>query len=746
MAVFLGSVYATAELDTTKWDQGLDKIEGGLTSASKGASVLGNVLTAGLATGVLAFATKSAFAAARTEELTFALHAVAKANGISAQQADYAVRALRGMNIEQQKATEITSLFIQSNLNLADALRLANTAKDLAVISGQDSSEATRTLTEAIVAQEPMLLRQFGIITGLPDAYKQYGKQLGITTVVTDKTGKSTEKLTRELTENEKQQALLRVILEQGKSAAGSYEAAMQSASKPFRTLTNRVLPEFIAQIGKAFTPALAGVVMIFTKALQVLTGFMQLNQGVTTILAITIVALSTALLLVRGVIPAVIFGVRALTTAFTGLFISLLRISIHPLVLLLTVLAAVVGFFAFKALMAASASTGLGDKLKDLGGSMGGVGDQAKEMADQTTDAIRDIDEQVRKSTRNFNEELAKIISNHRERVRSLRDEIAEEKALLAERQAEIEGRFAEEKGELEVNKEERIADLQDQLRQEQNKYGLADRVKIKMLQERIAQENAKYDQQLLKLEENRTKDLAKEKEGSTKKLTELQKSLNTELAFLRKHRSAVISSRKVQLLDEIELLRRNHAEELAQLSKQRSQVLKNAKLQSAGIVGINKKMGTDLEKIFGDIGDDMGVAMAKSFKKAFIAEITSFWNTLWDNAKFLASKEGLKFMSENVSFTWNQLTKRVKRRQVGTKFWQGGLVRVGEAGPEIVSLPRGSEITPAHNQMQPGNAVSLTVNIGTYAGTATEKRRLGMEILHAINQVRISKGIQPL
>lgn len=216
--------------------------------------------------GLAALAVKAGMSAARIEELGFALHAIAKANDISTEAANESVKSLRGMNIAHAKAIQITSLFIQSQLELTDATKLANAAKDLAVIAGLDSSEATETLTRAIVMQRPMLLKQFGIVKGLDQIYKDYSETTGA--------------VASELTELEKRQAFLNAILGAGEKVMGTYDAAMGSVSKRFRSLTGRIIPDFVAQIGKAFDPALKVVIDDITSSIKEMSKWMGENES----------------------------------------------------------------------------------------------------------------------------------------------------------------------------------------------------------------------------------------------------------------------------------------------------------------------------------------------------------------------------------------------------------------------------------------------------------------------------------
>jgi len=250
----------------------LKGFQGSLNALGRSASNVGAdfrnlgkiALVAGV--GLAALAVKAGMSAARIEELGFALHAIAKANNISTEAANESVKSLRGMNIAHAKAIQITSLFIQSQLELTDATKLANAAKDLAVIAGLDSSEATETLTRAIVMQRPMLLKQFGIVKGLDQIYKDY----------TETTGRAAG----ELTELEKRQAFLNAILGAGEKVMGTYDAAMGSVSKRYRSLTGRIIPDFVAQIGKAFDPALKVVIDDITGSIKEMSKWMEENES----------------------------------------------------------------------------------------------------------------------------------------------------------------------------------------------------------------------------------------------------------------------------------------------------------------------------------------------------------------------------------------------------------------------------------------------------------------------------------
>lgn len=85
------------------------------------------------------------------------------------------------------------------------------------------------------------------------------------------------------------------------------------------------------------------------------------------------------------------------------------------------------------------------------------------------------------------------------------------------------------------------------------------------------------------------------------------------------------------------------------------------------------------------------------------------------------------------------------IPRLAQGTTFAQGGATLVGERGPEIVNIPRGARVVP-NNQISRemgGGNISINVNVGMYAGSEIEKRRVAESILEALKDVAGSRNM---
>ncbi|MBA7686652.1 hypothetical protein ES703_95103 [subsurface metagenome] len=204
---------------------------------------------------------------------------------------------------------------MQSELDVADAAKIARVAQDLAVISGQNSSDATVTLTNAIVAQRPELLKQYGIVKTIDNIYLKYGKDLGIVTEKVDKSGKTVRSWSRDLTEAEKKQAFLNEILEEGKKVAGVYETAMGDVGKKLTSIP-RLVEEAKLALGEAFIPVIGKVVEILSELLK---RFTDLSPETKTMITHIVMAaagfalVAGSILTLIGLLPTLVAGFSVL-------------------------------------------------------------------------------------------------------------------------------------------------------------------------------------------------------------------------------------------------------------------------------------------------------------------------------------------------------------------------------------------------------------------------------------------------
>jgi hypothetical protein len=198
--------------------------------------------------------------AAQTETINVAMLAVARATGTSAAALEDQKKAVMDLGIAEQEATQMLTRFMQAQLDVTQASRLARVAQDAAVLAGENSSVAAAQITEAIAKQRPELLNAYGMTRNLNDIYADYAQQAGIVVTTTDKYGKTVRHLTRDLTDAEKKMAMLNYIFREGKRIAGSYEAAMGTVGKKLGSIEKLALPKKLMQELKT---ALAGPLLL---------------------------------------------------------------------------------------------------------------------------------------------------------------------------------------------------------------------------------------------------------------------------------------------------------------------------------------------------------------------------------------------------------------------------------------------------------------------------------------------------
>jgi hypothetical protein len=207
-------------------------------------TALVGVTAAGTALGVSFFKD-----AARVQELDIAMAAVAKSTGYSYDEMLKNSAAVKANGIETATAQTITIQFAQNHLKLADAIKVSRTAQDLAVITGQNSTDVTNQLLDAITSQNTEILRNAGITTSAAEMYDVYAKSIGTTAAA--------------LTDAQKKQALVNGIIADGAKVAGTYEKAMGSASKVLRSLP-RIGNDIAVSLGSALVNALGQDIVKF--------------------------------------------------------------------------------------------------------------------------------------------------------------------------------------------------------------------------------------------------------------------------------------------------------------------------------------------------------------------------------------------------------------------------------------------------------------------------------------------------
>lgn len=213
------------------------------------------LLTAGYSAMKLGeYVKDSAMLAARYETLGVVMGVVGRTAGYTKTQMDAAAEGVAQQGITMTESRNSVIKLVQAHIDLSYASRLARIAQDAAVIGNINSSEAFERLVNGVARGNVLILRNIGINVNLQAAYAQMADSLG--------------KSTKELTENERVQARLGAVLERGTDIVGTYEAAMDTASKQITSM-QRYTEDLKTTFGEVFNETLTIGVMALTDELK---------------------------------------------------------------------------------------------------------------------------------------------------------------------------------------------------------------------------------------------------------------------------------------------------------------------------------------------------------------------------------------------------------------------------------------------------------------------------------------------
>lgn len=215
-----------------------DKAASSMSKNLRGA-IQGVISATGLAAGAFGI-WNTIQVASRVEEMNVALNSLGKNAGLTTSQVKEQTNAIKEMGITTEVAQYTMSQFLKAHLDTAQAAKLARVAQDAAVYSMSDSSTALQQLVYGIQTYQTEIFRTQGLNINVGKSFDDYAK--------------SVNKTASDLTEGERQQAVMNAVLKEGTTISGTYEAAMGTGSKQLRSFA-RYIEEAQETIGTAFLP-----------------------------------------------------------------------------------------------------------------------------------------------------------------------------------------------------------------------------------------------------------------------------------------------------------------------------------------------------------------------------------------------------------------------------------------------------------------------------------------------------------
>jgi hypothetical protein len=206
--------------------------------------------------------------AARVDTLAISLDVVARNAGYSKAQLDPLEAQFKKIGITTEATRQSLLQMIQAGINitgLTDAVtksgesltvagELARRAQDLAVVSGENSSQTLQRLTLNIQQMDTMGLKFMGLIVNREAAMDRYAQKLGT--------------VASALTPTQQKQAFLNATMDEARKLDGAYESSLESVGKMLGSL-QRYQDEYTYSLGKNFQPALKEIVLAYTEFLS---------------------------------------------------------------------------------------------------------------------------------------------------------------------------------------------------------------------------------------------------------------------------------------------------------------------------------------------------------------------------------------------------------------------------------------------------------------------------------------------
>ena len=254
-------VRARLTADSAQFTKGLSEATRSAESFQSATTKLNSALvglgavSAGLGVSLIVFATRSFKAAAEVQELDIALQAIGKSSRYGYVQLAEVVDQIKEVGITSAAAQRAVIKLAQSNVDLADAQKLATVAQNLSVTASVNSADALQSLIFAITTGQTRMLRQIGITAGATEAYAIYARTIG--------------KSANELSMAERRQAVLNLVLREGTRVTGAYALAMQSPSKALKEmsdLTNNLQVAVGKRLLDAFSKVILATFALYTK------------------------------------------------------------------------------------------------------------------------------------------------------------------------------------------------------------------------------------------------------------------------------------------------------------------------------------------------------------------------------------------------------------------------------------------------------------------------------------------------
>lgn len=462
-------------------------------------------------------------------------------------------------------ATGLKNL-LAAGYGLPEAITLMERFKESAAFGRQGAlsfGEAIRGATEGIKNGNSILVDNAGVTKNL--------------SVILEEAGFSAQDLMKASTDVGVRMAIFNGIIRETNAQVGDTAKLAETAAGADARFA------YAAQNLEVRVGSLANVLR--QDAVNAIAGFVTQNQD-------AIISIGS------GVAGAAAFAgaFYAVGAAAKALIPILSAVARHPVVAVLTLTAGLIASLAVSNMLdnLESGLEGTGEGADKAAEGMSNLGVATKDTSKQMRDLQRNID----RTNRDYLESLTRIVRDHQDSVVELTKDIQDENRNYARALRDRYNSFKDSQDGEKKEHDKKTKALQTQIDFLRRYNNASNQQQLTELEFSLEQENAQFKERNVELEQRYKEDAEAEKVSYQARVTEIQKKLDEETEFLKKHRGDVRAVRNVMLLDEIEFLKRQRKEQLEAYEQQkvdasnagvsvgkayRSQLIKSTKLSDA-------------------------------------------------------------------------------------------------------------------------------------------------------------------
>lgn len=627
--------------------------------------------------------------------------------------------------------------------------------KDLGASMGVSSSQALQLTSNALVKLNDESLRQLGIEVNLIQKYKEKADALG--------------KDVFSLSEVEKRQVILNTIMTESAKVVGTYADTYSTAGKNLLSMQD-VQASLAEELGQQLQPAYKVATNTLLSFLKGVRDFIKENPNfVQNVVAgaAAIAGVVTAFVAANKVVALTTGAITVLKAAFAGLATQITAAQLATGLLGIALVA--LGALAAKAYAdQVNEQQKVQEESKSTGGAFADMFNQATNGSDALSAGLdenamkmAELRQQIERENEAYNKQLAQIVDARRASIEDNQKLLDQEQKAFEQKEKDRQKKYQDTTKKIGDENEQRLKDLEDTLGQElqvgsanyeeryQN-YMLALEQERIAGEQRLAEVKAEYDDETQTIQSE-----------YVERTSALQQKILQDEELLAKHSELIKTINRDVLQDEIEQLTTTHQRRLEEVN---NQILK----ERASWKGHTDGMGADFAKmvdsmnnqefdvnnilkpvdwgrLLGDIWQYMkdavklvlqGLAVAiieiaRNIAKWVRQAVESIPLVGGELAKHLNSEQGIDQMADQWitdigkwSGTLDNSNKWLAGNARGTKYWKGGITRVGEEGAEIVNLPQGAQVSNANESKDMMKNQGNTININNYypEGTPAE------------------------